>query len=146
MHLVISVGLLLLFKFMGPTVTAKQPVEDVAVAAEDQVEPPPPPDDLTKVDEGLDSSIETALPLEREEQINVEEVVTKDEAIGSAMAVESVPMDSLKALGAPVDLLTGGNPIEGAGFGTLGDGGMGGLVGGNPNVAGRSGATKNKLL
>jgi hypothetical protein len=146
LHVAISLTLLMVFKFFVPPVQAKAPPEDVAVAAEDQPEPPPPSEDLTKTDPGLESTIETSLPNDREEKVNVDEQVQMSEPIGSTMATENTSQDSLKALGAPLDLTAGGSPLEGVGAGAIGDGGMGGLVNGNPALVGRSGSTKNKLL
>jgi|GEM_PF-6414370 len=108
LHVTLSLGLLLLFKLMGPQAAAQPPVEDVAVAVEDQVEPPPPQEDLTRLEEGIDSNLETSLNLEREDKVNVEEMVTNQQAIGSEMATESIPQDSFKQLGQPADLMTGG--------------------------------------
>ncbi len=138
-HVALMSMMILIFRGGGGDMAASETIIQTTVE-EEKVEDPK---DLTNPDIGLDSNLESSLPLERELDVNVEAKVT-DDPVGVPTTDNTQTQDAFAPPGVGADLTTPGVTGD-AGQAMMGTGGaMGSQLA--AGFAGRSGATKNKLL
>ncbi len=137
-HVVILVALIVIGK-MQPTPT--QASETISEALVDKADEEEKVVDLTNTDQGLDSELANALPLDRVEDVTVDAKVVEDMPVGNDIP-DAAPTDAQALLGAGIGADLGVAGTDGLVMG--GDKGAGGI--GNSGFAGRSGATKEKSL
>lgn len=144
LHVAIAATFLLFGKLFG-TAQAKpmEPPPPLAIEAEEEKQPD---QDLTKLNEGLETEQDTSIEVTREAPITVEAPKVTEDAIGVPDTNSNLAIDSVNTIGAPMDnAIDPGNKNEGPGIGVLGTGGQMGSGVANATLSGRSAATRDKL-
>jgi hypothetical protein len=149
---VINVGLLgaffTLFTLLG-ALSAAEPEEPPPPPSADVAEEPPPDKDLTNTDLGIDDTLETNYFVDRLEDVSVPGKVDPTAAVGIVGAPPDAPVTNIppppgSGGGTGAGVFDKNESGVGSMFGT--PGGMGGPNYGISGFAGRSGATRQKML
>jgi hypothetical protein len=145
-HVVLITAFIIADRYFFKEVDAKEKIKDYQVNTKID-EPVEVVKDLTNPDEGLDSELSAAVEVNEEADLNVQAPVVDNEPKGLPDNVKDFANQTAN-LGADSKILdTAGinSPELGVGPSARGDGGMGSQLA-LPGMAGRTGATKAKLL
>jgi len=147
LHVVLALGALGL-TILFPKANANPNRDETPVTVDERKDEASQPD-LTKDVQGLDSTVETSIDTTtREDIVTVEAAVTTQEPVGNPQDNATTVTDSLKNLGNPTEnAIDSGTTLMTPGVGgPAGDGGLSGLATNSPQVAGRSAATRDKMV